>query len=137
VFTYYFRVKDPHFSSGVVRASKLLYATKIQSEFGLIENVSSSRQVVDLIAHHCGCKYLVIERPLPSEVPADRYLKDALSGSEFRLVKSFPVKTPTITNLDVYEYTGELSVPQDYEFRFPGVGENAVFRVKPIPSEKK
>jgi hypothetical protein len=137
LFTYYYRIEDPHFSGGVVRADKLLYTGKISIKFGLVENVSSSREVLNLVQHQIGCKYFLIQRKMNDVVPAELYLRRVLSGNEFRLVRSFRVETPQITDLDLYEYTGELAVPEEYDLRFLTVGENAVFRLTPIQSEDK
>ena len=137
LFTYYYRIEDPHFTGGVARADKLLYTGKISIKFGLVENASSPQEVLNLLQHRSGSKYLLVEREMTDVVPAEQYLREVLSWNEFRLVRSFRVETPQVTDLDLYEYTGELDIPQQYDLRFLNVGENAIFRVSPIPSEEQ
>ena len=132
VFTFYLRAEDPHFSNGVIRASKLLYATKIDPKFGLVENVSSPEQVVDLLQRQCGCRFLVIERRIPANIQAEHYLRQALAGNQFRLVRSFHLDTPGGSDVDLYTFASTVSSPGRLDLQFPILGDNVRFWVKPI-----
>lgn len=135
LFTYYYRIQDQHFTGGVVRADKLLYSGKISVKFGLVENVSSPEEVLSLLQHEGGSKYLVIERQMSDVIPAELYMRKALSADDIRFVRSFRIDTPRVTDLDLYEFIGALSLPAQYDIRFLGVSKDSVFRIEPIPSE--
>lgn len=131
LFTYYYRLQDPDFHGGVVRADKLLYAANIDPKFGLVENVSSVADVTRLLRNDCGCRYFVVERT-SSPIAAERYLHTALRSHDFHLLGSFFVDTRRTQIIDVYQYTGPLSRPIDLTFRFPVVRDGARFTIKPI-----
>jgi hypothetical protein len=132
LFSFYVRANDPGFQRGVVRASKLLYATKSDPKYGLIERGGSPGDVVDRLRRECGCRFLVIERQSPFDIPAQSYLREALTRSEFRLLRSFRVEAPQASEIDLYEYTGPLEIPDSFQIPFPLLGEKATYRVKPI-----
>lgn len=132
LFTYYYRLQDPDFSGGVVRADKLLYATNIDPAFGLRENVSSVADVMELVREDCGCRYVVAERRDPDAIASERYLREALRNPEFHLLASFPVDTRHASIVDVYQYTGPLTTPTELTFRFPVAGDNVRLGIKPI-----
>jgi len=68
--------------------------------------------VVHALAHDCGCGWGVIERQTDEdEVVAARYLREAVQGTEFRLLQSFPIRASDTTQVDVYEYRGPLDMP--------------------------
>lgn len=132
LFCFYLRADDPGFHRGVVRASKLLYATKIEPRFGLVERVSSPADVVDRLQRECGCRYLVVERQSNSETKAGYYLQQALAGPDFRLVRTFRVQAPRVSDVDVYEYQGKLVVPESFDIPFPVLGEKVAPKIKPL-----
>ncbi|MGB8609687.1 glycosyltransferase family 39 protein, partial [Bradyrhizobium sp.] len=84
LFTFYVRAQDPGIQRGVVRSSKLLYATKIDAAFGLTELVASAAEVVNSIRTECGCRYLVVEKQQALESQAQLYLRQALTDGDFR-----------------------------------------------------
>ena len=132
VFTFYMCAGDPGFHRGVVRSSKLLYAAYVGPRYGpVVERVASSADVVSRLSRECGCRYLVVERTDHLESQAMVYLRQALKGPEFRLVRTFPVETPDITQVDVFEFTGPVTTPEYFEIPFPVLGSDVVRRVKP------
>jgi hypothetical protein len=131
VFTFYMRASDPGFQRGVVRSSKLLYAVYVDPRHGLVERVASSSDVVSRLSRECGCRFLVVERDSRLESQAMVYLREALKGTEFRLVRTFPVETPDITQVDVFEFIGPVTTPEYFEIPFPVLGPNEIRRVKP------
>ena len=102
IFAYYLRAHDPQFSRGMVRSSKLLYTTLIDRRFGLQERVHSAAEVLQALRQGCGCRYLVVEREASPDIPAEQYLRELLRSDEFRLVRTFQVKTPTVRHVDIY-----------------------------------
>jgi hypothetical protein len=131
VFSFYLRADDEQFTRGVELGSKLFYATKLEAQYGLVEMVSSPIEVVERFKNMCGCKWLVVERQT-GEIQAAKHLRTALTGGEFRLVRSFRVETLNVTDVDVYEYLGVFSVPFQVELPFPILGDEVKALAKPI-----
>lgn len=131
LFTFYVRAQDPGFQRGVVRSSKLLYATKIDAKFGLVERVASADEVVERIRKECGCQYLLVEKQQSLESRAQLYLRQALADGDFHLVRTFPVGSPHTKEVEVYEYRGPVVRPEYFEIPFPVLGSGVVRRVKP------
>jgi hypothetical protein len=131
VFSFYLRADDEQFTRGVELGSKLFYATKLEAQYGLVEMVSSPIEVVERFKNMCGCKWLVVERQT-GEIQAAKHLRTALTGGEFRLVRSFRVETLNVTDVDVYEYLGVISVPFQVELPFPILGDEVKALAKPI-----
>jgi hypothetical protein len=144
IFSFYLRAGDPEFKRGVVLGSKLLYASSIDPRWHLTERVSSPSDVVEVLQKECGCPFVIVENPVDlyrGPINAVMYLRDAVKGPEFELVKSFPlhiVEPPHAgvhdddVRLDVYRLRVPFDTPSDLEFRFPILGDGAVFRAKPI-----
>ena len=131
-FVYYLRAHDEHFSRGIVRSSKLLYATKIEPRFGLLERLQSASDVTLALREGCGCRYLVIEREFDGTVATEKYLRTALNDGQFRLVRTFPVEMPTVRHIDVYELLNTGVIPETFEFTFPVLGDGVSYRVRPV-----
>jgi hypothetical protein len=142
MFSFYVRARDHDFRRGVVRGDKLLYPSAMDPGWYLTERVSSPADVVTVLQKECGCRWLALERriDLGSEhIRAPQYLRKAVVGPEFKLVKSFPLHvvmrsdgTPDDTQIDVYEFLAFIRVPVEYEFRMPILGEKTIIRGKPI-----
>jgi hypothetical protein len=131
LFTFYVRAQDPGFQRGVVRSSKLLYATKIDVAFGLTELVASAADVAKAIRTECGCRYLVVEKQQALESQAQVYLREALTDGDFQLVKTFPIESPRTKEVEVYEYKGPVVRSEYEEIPLPSLGGGGVRRVKP------
>ncbi len=136
LFTYYYRLADPDFHGGVVRASKLLYATNLDESIEVVEIAKSPADVTRLIQRNCGCKYFVVERQPTWQirpVRAESYFRSLLKGGDFRLLKSFPVRSPEeVTDVDLYEYTAAFVQPKELVFAFPIVGAHTTIAMTPI-----
>jgi len=139
VLTFYLRAGDQYFKRGVVLGSKLLYANTIFARWRLTERVSSPAGVVQALRKEGGCKWVAIERHgVADRVPAARFLRQAATGPEFELVKSFPIRTRNNkTWVDVYRFLPPVEKPDKVDLPFPGLGKDAVFRVKPIEKNSK
>jgi hypothetical protein len=134
VFTFYLRREDPDWHRAVTLGSKLLYGTKISPRFGLVEHVHAVADVRSTLAA-CGCRYLIVERELShldEDFAAVHLLRAALRGPGFRLVRSFPVQTGDVTDVDVYEMLDAPSAPALVDLRFPVLGDGVHFEVSPI-----
>jgi len=131
LFTFYVRAQDPGFQRGVVRSSKLLYATKIDAAFGLTELVASATEVAERIRTECGCRYLVVEKQRVLESQAQFYLRQALTDGDFQLVRIFPIESPRTKEVEVYEYKGPVVRSEYEEIPLPSLGGGGVRRVKP------
>ena len=132
-FTFYVRAEDPGFKRGVVRGDKLLYASAILPRWRLMERISSPAEAVEAIRTRCGCRWLAIENGEdPDSIDAARYLRQAVAGPEFQLVKSFPVDAPPATRVDVYRFLPAAESPEEIELPFPVLGEGTILRARPL-----
>jgi hypothetical protein len=135
VFSFYLRAQDSQFTRSVVLGSKLLYATRIEPRFGLAQFARTSEEVVALLQNRCGCRLLVVERQLDPTVtlvePA-HLLRQVLTRSPFRLVRSFPFAAPYVTHVDIYEQLGPIAYPDTVELPFPVLGQGVTYEAKPI-----
>jgi hypothetical protein len=131
VFSFYLRAVDSEFTNSVMLGSKLLYATSIEARWGKVEFASSPGDVIERLQRKCGCRWLVVEREIwgLEGIQAVRHLRHALTRSEFRLVRSFPVEADGVKNVDLYEYRGPLSAPSHVELPFPVLGDGTEFTV--------
>ncbi len=133
LFSFYLRAGDQQFKRGVVLGGKLLYASAIFSHRKLIERVSSRAEVVEVLRTKCGCRWLAIERGKDSNrIAAARYLRQAVTGSEFQFVRSFPIVSRQATHVDVYRFLLPIEKPAELELPFPILGDGVMFRVKPL-----
>jgi hypothetical protein len=143
-FSFYLRARDPDFKHGVVLGNKILYASSIDAGWHLIELVSSPTDVVAVLRKECGCSWVVIERaidPYREQVKAVRYLREAVKGPEFELVKTFPIQVKKRFHadphkddiqVDVYRLVGPIAHPDQFQYHFPVLGEGTVLRAKPL-----
>jgi hypothetical protein len=132
-FTFYLRAQDPTFRRAVVRGSKLLYASATMPRWRLTERVASVADVLAALHTQCGCGWVIIERErAEDEITAVRYLREALQGPQFRLVRSFPLRAPAAAHIDVYQFLGYFETPAEVTLPFPVLGETVVYRARPI-----
>jgi hypothetical protein len=138
VFSFYVRAGDQEFKRAVTLGSKLLYIVKVLRGWGFWELVSSSTEVAERLRTECGCRWIVVERQLqPDASHAELYLREAVRGKDFRLVKTFKVDASGVTDVDVYEYLGTTITPAHIPLRLPTLGEGVVFEVKPLEHQTK
>jgi hypothetical protein len=132
-FTFYLRAADPEFRRGVVRASKLLYASAVLPKLHLQQRVASVTDVLRTLENDCGCGWIVIERAQRAdEIDAIRLLRETLQGPQFRLVRSFEVHADSTTHVDVYEFLAPFRTPDEMILPFPMLGDDVVYHARPI-----
>jgi hypothetical protein len=135
VFSFYTRAHDRKYTRSVTLGSKLLYATAMDPSLGMVEVATSPHDVVEAFRVRCGCRWLAVESERGGkEVAGVQYLREALAGPEFDLVRSFPVEAPqpAPARVDVYRFKLPIEMPRQQELRFPILGNETVYRVKPI-----
>jgi len=133
IFTFYVRAGDPGFRRGVVRGSKLLYASAIFNRWRLQQRVSSPAEVVELLRRESGCQWLAIETSTGvEEIEAVRFLRQALEGPEFERVQSFKVDAVRGYRVDVYRLRRPAEEPDRIALPFPVLGQGTEFKAKPI-----
>jgi hypothetical protein len=135
VFSFLIRAGDHRMTQSVTLDSKLLYATAVVPGIKLVKMVSSPQDVIEAFRVRCGCRWLVVEGKSKLREPApDRYLRQALRGPDFKLVRSFPFHGPDpgLTHIDVYRFLLPIKTPPQQELLFPILGSNKAYRVTPI-----
>ena len=109
---------------GVVRGSKVFYATALQARFGLVENATDGESLVAIVGD-VGCRWLVLEREEVTGIAAARLVRAVIPDHpRFRWVASYPLSThrlPEVTALDVFEYRGELGDELGKWLSFPSM----------------
>jgi Dolichyl-phosphate-mannose-protein mannosyltransferase len=134
-FSFYTRAHDQNLTRSVTLDSKLLYATAMDPSIGIVEMVASPHDVVEAFRVRCGCRWLAVESERGgNEVSGVRYLREALLGPEFELVRSFPFKgpPPAPARVDVYRFKLPIEMQERQQLQFPIIGDENVYRVKPI-----
>jgi len=135
VFSYYVRAQDPRFEQSVVLGSKLLYATRIEARFGVVEGVASVSDVLERLRNDCGCRVVVVEREIAApeaNIKAVHLLREALTDRRFRLIRTFDVQSQGISHVDVYEQVGAVADTGSIQLRFPALQQDVIFRARPI-----
>ena len=134
-FSFYTRADDQNLTRSVTLDSKLLYATAMDPSIGMVEMVASPQDVVEAFRVRCGCRWLVVEGERGGkEVSGVRYLREALRGPDFELVRSFPFEgpPPAPSWVDVYRFKLPIEMQERQQLQFPIIGDENVYRVKPI-----
>jgi hypothetical protein len=134
-FSFYVRAHDKKLTRSVTVDSKLLYAAAVDPSIGVVERMGSPHDVVEAFRVRCGCRWLVVERERGGkEVAGIRYLREALTGPEFQLVRSFPFDAPqpAPVRVDVYRFMLPIEKPKQQQLQFPILGDETLYRVKPI-----
>ena len=133
IFTFYLQSGDPDFQRGVVLGAKLLYASALNPMSRYRSFVDSADDVVRTLQQRGGCRILAIESGAQSEeIPAARLLREAVRGPHFELLRSFPIAGGGLERIDVYRFRLDPMPVDDVDLPFPGLGDNARFRVRPI-----
>jgi hypothetical protein len=80
-----------------------------------------------------GCRWLAIEIGSSSEWAAgQRLLRQAVTGSEFELVKSFPVNAWNARRVDLYRQRGPVQPVSRVDLNMPSLGSRSYRGVLPI-----
>ena len=98
-----------------------------------LEFVSSVEDIEETLRTRGGCRWLAIEKGERTEsTPAMRYLRQAVQGPEFELVRSFPIVGRAVERVDVYRMLGPIRAQEKVRLPFPYVSKATVFEVEPI-----
>jgi hypothetical protein len=138
-FIFYVRAADPGFRRMVVRGNKLLYVDVRAPSRDPRSFVSSSTEAVEILRERSGCRWLAIEngsRPPPT--PAYSYLREAVEGSLFRHIGTFPITgSPRTTRIDLYLMQDPVEPPAEIELPVPLLGRDAWIKTQPITSRRR
>lgn len=133
VFSFYLQSRDPDYRRRVVLGNKVLYASAIFQDQGLEQYVSNPREAVEALRTRTGCGWVLIERGVyTEEVPAARWLRQAVERPELQLVRSFPISGRGIERVDVYRLLVPHLTPKTALLPFPILGRGVHYEVKPI-----
>jgi glycosyltransferase involved in cell wall biosynthesis len=135
IFGFYLRASDPDFRRRLVLGQQVLYHFGPVATFDWVETeqADSPAGVVRLLQTESGCRWLAIEVGTKSQwAKGQRLLRDAVTGPEFELVRSFPVVVPDATRVDLYRQLGAVVPKSTIDLKIASLG-NHIFRgVQPI-----
>jgi 4-amino-4-deoxy-L-arabinose transferase-like glycosyltransferase len=127
------RAGDDEVRRRVVRGDQLLYVAPLNRAMKARDFVASRRDVVEALRTRSGCRWLAIaEGGVPSPRPAAALLREAVAGSEFERVRSFPISGTRIARVDVYRMRIPVEAPQVVDLPVPMLGPDARLRGRPI-----
>jgi hypothetical protein len=135
VFTFYVRALDHEFHRRVVLSNKLLYRYEMGRNFTWVETpfVTSSAQVVALIASQSGCNWIAVEAlPEARLTASERLLRDALRSPEFEHVKTFQIQSPVVSRIDLYRLRGPVTPVNTVDLSFPSFSGRIFRGVVPV-----
>lgn len=133
IFISYLQASDPDFRRRVVLGSKLLYAYAVHTGWRLEEYAKSPEETVELLRRRGGARVLLIEQgPYMDDVATQRYLREAVRGEGFELLRSFPIEGPALDRIDVYRMQGPVDEAVTVDLPFPILGEGVRYSVEPI-----
>lgn len=138
VFTFYVRHFDPRFERRVVLANRFLAELRQGADFEWRETlkVSAAADVAPRLRAECGCRFVAIERGGDWITAADRLLADAVTGPDFTLVRSFPVRAGAVSRVDVYRVTGEVAPAPVMDLSFPSFSARVFRAVAPVATRR-
>ena len=133
-FTFYLRAGDERFRRRVVLGNKLLYTSALFVDAHRQEFVHSPEDVIEVLRHRGGCRWLAIEMGAETEnIASMRYVRQAVKTSAFALVRSFPITAPQTDRVDVYRFILPIEAVDAIELPFAILGPDVKYRVRPIP----
>lgn len=135
LFGFYVRALDPHFERRVARGDRLLYEYGPADTFEWIQksNVASTDEAVAFLTTRSGCRWIAIERRRnPDSVLGRRLLRDAVTRSEFELVRSFPIEGAGIQQVDLYRVVNIVKPVASVNLTFPSFSNKPFSNVVPI-----
>ena len=136
VVGFYLRTLDPGFDRRFVVTNRLLYRFEQGRRFAWRETprVASPADVVSMIQRQSGCRWVAVEiRSRPVRLVSEQYLRQALEGPDFEMVRSFPVRTVSdVTRVDVYRFRGTLEEPGPVDLQFPSFSPRVFRGIRPI-----
>ena len=134
-FGFYVRALDPMYERRIVLADKSLYQYGPSTTFGPAQTstVTTPEDVVRLLHLRCGCRWVAIEVSRRSNLPfRQRLLRQAVKGSDFELVRSFPIGGAGERRVDLYRVVGAVATVDTMDLTFPSYSERAFLHVAPI-----
>jgi hypothetical protein len=135
IFGFYVRALDPGFERRIVLADKLLYRYGPTTTFMPVQSSKASTvdDVVNLLRSRSGCRWVAIEVSRRSGLPrGQRLLRQAVRGSAFELVRSFPITGAGERRVDLYRVVGEIDAVATLDLAFPSFSAREFLHVAPI-----
>jgi hypothetical protein len=135
IFGFYVRALDPTFERRVALADKLLYHYGPTTTFAPVETSKAATpdEVVSLLRRGSGCRWVAIEVSLRRNLPVgQRLLREAVGGSQFELVRSFPITGAGERRVDLYRVIGTVAPVETLDLAFPSFSEREFHQVAPI-----
>jgi hypothetical protein len=135
IFGFYVRALDPRFERRVALADKLLYHYGPTTTFAPVETSKAATpdQVVSLLRSRSGCRWVAIEVSRRPNLPVgQRLLREAVGGSEFELVRSFPITGAGERRVDLYRVVGAVAPVETLDLAFPSFSEREFHQVAPV-----
>ena len=135
-FTFYIQAGDPDYRRRVVLGRKLLYSESMN--FATQEFVSSPEDVVEALQKRGGCRWVTVSDQSDNQwITAPCYLREAVKGPKFELVKTFPI-TMTFensvekTNVCIYRFLVPIEPVDEVDMPLFSLGRNIHYQIKPI-----
>jgi hypothetical protein len=139
LFGFYLRASDPDFRRRLVLGQQVLYRYGPAETFEWVDALKHSQgsdsvhEIVRTLRTESGCRWLAIEIGSSSEWAAgQRLLRQAVTGSEFELVKSFPVNAWNARRVDLYRQRGPVQPVSRVDLNMPSLGSRSYRGVLPI-----
>jgi hypothetical protein len=135
IFGFYVRALDPRFERRVALADKLLYHYGPTTTFDPVQTSKAATpgEVASLLRSQSGCRWVAIEVSRRSDLPLGRrLLREAVGGSAFELVRSFPISGAGERRVDLYRVVGAVAPVDALDLAFPSFSEREFLHVAPI-----
>jgi hypothetical protein len=133
VFTFYLQAGDPAFQRRVVLGSKLFWPAEPRASSPPTESSATAGQVIEALQTRSGCRWIAVEEgDFADNLVAMPQLREAVKGSEFELVQSFPIEGRGIHRVDLYRLILPFeSSAETVELPFPHLRRDSPFSVRP------
>jgi len=135
LFAFYVRALDPNFERRIMLGQELVYYRHQASTFRWVEtvNAASTRDVVQLLRTKSGCRWVALEvGSYSGRSPGPQLLRQAVAGSDFTFVRSFPVSAGSANRIDLYRMLGPVTPVTTIDVR-PASYSNRIFsKIAPV-----
>jgi hypothetical protein len=135
IFGFYVRALDPRFERRVALADKLLYQYGPTTTFAPVDTskAATPAEVVSLLRRRSGCRWVAIEVSRRTNLPlGQRLLREAVGGSGFELVRSFPITGAGERRVDLYRVVGAVAPVEAVDLSFPSFSAREFLHVVPV-----
>lgn len=137
IFAFYVLAGDPHYQRQALCGNRFLYARGYRNQ---IKNfVSSPEDVARLLTEKGGCRWVAVDEvPKRGNIKAAEYLRTAVTGPQFELVKSFPITRRDwregyeATSVHLYRCLEPVASVDEVEIPFKSGGKIVTHRTKLI-----